>query len=533
MVSFLAVAIGNIDGAYINTEGLLYFLRTRARTMIGGDMYRPTDRQGNLFDAAGLMTPEKRAACAKSWAGAFREHALPILLKAEPEFAIIYDDKMGRPNICLSLIIGLMLLKEMRDMTDMEVLEDLEFDLRWMYAFNLEPQKLDVCQKTLHNFRTAVIKHDKAKVVFRKLTDELIARLDVKTSKQRLDSTHILSNFAVLSRLGLFCETLRVFLHAMVKAHRQLHDSIAAGILRRYSDESRYHDARKEEGQRRLAVAARDLYRLVEQFKEHRAVSEMNEYKLLARLLSEQCDISQKAKLPKEDDDDKDEKAAPVEVKQAKEVKTDSLQTPHDESVTYSGHKGKGFEVQIVETCGDDNSVRLITEVEVTPSCKSDNSAFIPLINSLEEAGHKPEDVTADTGYSGGKNASEAAKKGINLCAPAPAMGKPVVGEKYEKPAQDCPTTPDEARQWLKEQEAQPEFKKHYAIRAGCEATNSELKRAHGLGKLRVRGGQRVKLAVYFKAAACNLKRALRYWSIPPVGVAQPELALGCGVLLT
>jgi hypothetical protein len=38
-----------------------------------------------------------------------------------------------------------------------------------------------------------------------------------------------------------------------------------------------------------------------------------------------------------------------------------------------------------------------------------------------------------------------------------------------------------------------------------------ELKRAHGLGKLRVRGEKRVKLAVYLKASACNLKHALKY----------------------
>ena len=35
----------------------------------------------------------------------------------------------------------------------------------------------------------------------------------------------------------------------------------------------------------------------------------------------------------------------------------------------------------------------------------------------------------------------------------------------------------------------------------------SKLKRAHGLGRLRVRGGRRVRLAVYLKALACNFKR--------------------------
>ena len=47
-------------------------------------------------------------------------------------------------------------------------------------------------------------------------------------------------------------------------------------------------------------------------------------------------------------------------------------------------------------------------------------------------------------------------------------------------------------------------------IRAGIEATNSELKRRHGLAALRVRGQLRVTLAVYLKALACNVKRMVR-----------------------
>ena len=48
---------------------------------------------------------------------------------------------------------------------------------------------------------------------------------------------------------------------------------------------------------------------------------------------------------------------------------------------------------------------------------------------------------------------------------------------------------------------------KRYGLRAGIEGTNSEMKRRHGLGRLRVRGGERVRLAVYLKALACNVKR--------------------------
>ena len=58
--------------------------------------------------------------------------------------------------------------------------------------------------------------------------------------------------------------------------------------------------------------------------------------------------------------------------------------------------------------------------------------------------------------------------------------------------------------------QASGEFAQRYAVRAGIEGTNSELKRAHGLGRLRVRGGPRVRLAVYLKALACNIKRMVR-----------------------
>lgn len=69
------------------------------------------------------------------------------------------------------------------------------------------------------------------------------------------------------------------------------------------------------------------------------------------------------------------------------------------------------------------------------------------------------------------------------------------------------------------------EFKRRYAERAGqlapgsadarhsagIEATNSELKRKHGLGRPRIRGLLRIRLAVHLKALACNVKRMVRY----------------------
>ena len=48
---------------------------------------------------------------------------------------------------------------------------------------------------------------------------------------------------------------------------------------------------------------------------------------------------------PRDDDDDAGECKVPVALKDPKQVSADSLQSPHDPDVTYSGHKGKGYEV--------------------------------------------------------------------------------------------------------------------------------------------------------------------------------------------
>lgn len=410
-------------------------------------------------------------------------------------------------------MVGVHLLKQQNDLTDEEALGDLEHESRWWYALDLELEEAHLCQKTLHNFRAGLMEHDKSRVVFRTVTDELIVALGIDTSKQRMDSTHILSNIEKLSRLGVFTETIRLFLHALKKTDPKIYDTLPMGIVRRHGAKADYGDARKADRQRRLAVVARDSYRLVSVFKDHQEIQAMEEYRFLERLLKERCEIVEAAESPKDDDDDQGEGSVPVKLKEAKEVESDALQTPHDPDVTYSGHKGQGYEVQISQTCQEKdtppekrNPVQLMTEVKLTPSARSDARQTIPMIEALEAAGHKPQTLLADTTYSGAKNAAGAALHDVDLMAP-------------------CPKTPEEAAYWLKCQEASPAFNKNYALRSGIEGLNSEWKRTTGAGRLRVRGGQRVELAVYFKAAACNLKRALHYW-LTPLSTGEPACVL-------
>ena len=75
------------------------------------------------------------------------------------------------------------------------------------------------------------MQHDGGRLAFQETTDRIIQALGIRTGKQRLDSTHIMSNIATLTRLGLFCETMRLFLRALRWEHPELRPGVPEGLL--------------------------------------------------------------------------------------------------------------------------------------------------------------------------------------------------------------------------------------------------------------------------------------------------------------
>ena len=540
-------------------------------------MFRPRSPQRSLLESQFLVPPAKAKRLHKSWAEVFQQRALPLI--HEESFAPLYCEDNGRPNQPVQVVFGVLLLKEIFNLTDEEALEQLEFNLLWQHALGLSGDDSHLCQKTLHNFRARLLTQDVVRLVFEETTDRIIAALGVCVDRQRLDSTHIVSNIALLTRLGLFCETLRVLLAAVRQEYPRLYKRVPGGLRRRYLKDdgtaSSYADVRRDGARRRLGVCARDLYRLRELFSGTKAAT-LPEYRLVKRLLAEQCEITAAAATVGADDDDVDDGGVPVMLKEPKDIASSSLQTPHDPDVTYSGHKGKGYEVQIAETCADSNAVELITHVAVTDSCGSDAQATMPTLETLWERDLQPTALVADTAYGSAENAVAAEAMGTELISPvggsrqealeladeqrpltAADFTVDVAGvqaatcpaghtsrEQFEVEGRRdrlglvfavvacencpfygrCPAKPDDAvggyvlavdllarnLEARRRRQASAEFAKQYAIRAGIEATNSEVKRKHGLGKLRVRGRLRVVLAVCLKALACNLKRMVR-----------------------
>lgn len=512
-------------------------------------MFRQTSPQRPLFGVEHRMDAVKKARIERTWAHAFRASALGLI--EETRFAKYFDSENGRPNKSVRLVVSVLVLKEVFDLTDRETLEELEWNMAWHYALDITPEEAHTCQKTLHNFRKLLVDDDEGAGLFESTTARLIKAAHLRTSRQRQDSTHIVSNIKLLTRLSLFVQTITVFLTALRKEHPRLCAEVKDELCERYLDREGYFaDAKGSEAPRRLEAAALDLYWLVTRFGEHRSVAKMESFGLVQRLYEEQC-------VPPE-------APAPERIELEERPSSSSLQSPSDPDVTY-GHKGKGYEVQLAESCVEQNPFQVVTAVSVNAANQSDQKHVEDVLEQVERTcGEAPSTMHADAGYASGENIVTAREHGTDLAAPIGA--KPSAkhlplwkfefdakGERVEKcPAgkspelqqgtsdgkamlayfakkdcracplrNECPTQKRKGRRVLRlgppevavsqrrrEQETS-QFKERHKIRSGIEATNSELKRCHGLAKLRVRRRPRVALSVRLKSLALNIKRYL------------------------
>lgn len=574
-------------------------------------MFVPTPLQIKLFPCDDKYTQREISDLQQSWAQVIKDKVLPYFAVLEFEFAKFFHKTMGRPIKYISLLIVVHIFKEMYDWTDEELLANIRFDKRFEYAFELPYHELTVCQKSLHNFRTLVQSHEMGHVIFDRSTKHIARIFNIDTSKQRLDSTHIISNMARLSRLALFVRVIENFLFKLKRLDPQAYESVPERFAQRYGKRRGYFaDARSQKTNHRLGEAANDMYYLLDRFSDHDLLSSLKVTVQLKRVFNEHCVIRQVEESPAEvvevlenelivsqssstpasqSDTQTTQPTEPVVepnsealVKEVKELPSGTLQNPSDEDVT-CGYKGPGYEVTMTETCSQENSFQVITDVQVDPSDQSDQHKTLNVVDRLSAKQMKPEQLYTDGGFTSGENIADCDDQGVDLqgnlvgadrepdklkladfdfadnqllLLSCPAGKKPVA-QKREKSRKskskskrsflvyfdlaqckrcalltDCPVRLQKKKAVLRFSRAQlvsslrrreqqtASFKEQNKIRAGVESTYAEMKKSQGLAKLRVRGHPRVNHTVCFKALACNVKRMVKYVQ------SRPKIAL-------
>lgn len=412
-------------------------------------MFRKLSLQTEIFPCQGKYSPREIAAFDKTWARVMKDKMLPFLVTLENEFAQFFDPRMGRPIKYIALLIVLHLLKEIYDWTDEQLIEATYCDKRLEYAFELPFEEVIVCQKTLHNFRQLILTHALARRLFERATAHIIKVLNSDTSAQRLDSSHITSNMAKLSRLGLFVRVIENFLRKLKQVDPASYQQLPARFAERYGKRRGYFaDARSGKAQHRLGECANDMWELIDRFRANDKIASAKVMALLKRVFDEHCAvqevqdtktvtvhprdeaaISAGLETPAASDAKLEKPASPtpanldhqeavspssVIVKDSKEIPSSALQNPSDEEAAY-GYKGQGYEVTLTETCSPNNAVQIITDVQVDPSNHSDQHTTIPVVDRLAANDLKPQVLYGDGNFVSGENIVACAERGVDL----------------------------------------------------------------------------------------------------------------------
>lgn len=515
-------------------------------------------KQQRLFDPfEGVIGPMGRKMIENGWQGLFRE----VLLEQMP-IALIGEglsDFQGRPTVELHAITALLLIREFQGWTVPQTHEALVFRTDIQFALNLEPGT-EITQRTIERYIARMQSNEKiSEEIFANVTDTLLRSMEVKVKKQRLDSTHVLSDMAKLGRAQMIGVALRRFVKKVEKYDGQsgktpLLERFDVELLARYrkqSDSRIFGDARTTE-QRSIALqqAAEDLCLVISKLANTQPICDWDIFKQLQTIFHQQCELREEF----------------VEVR--KKTGGNVIVNPSDPGATFSGHKGAGYQVQIAETFNEEGLPNFITSAKVETAADNDANAVLPVLADLKNRDAMPEELLADTLYGSDSNVQAAKTEGVDLVAPVPGAKKHdaeeigyeqfktnEAGELVACPAGHAPTSTNfnangsytfaqmdvekcqqcpllaRCRVQRDHQTEQPtgrvqftrssvradqrrcheksdDFRERYRWRSGIEATNSCLKRVTGLHRLRVRGCKAVKLSILLKLAGWNVLRA-------------------------
>ena len=532
-------------------------------------MYKKTNPQQKLFGVGSQLSSSLRNRLKSSWAHLFKTEILPILFKNEDQYAMLYG-KTGRPNFSVARMLGLCLLQEFNSLSDQQALDAFSFDIRWRYALDISGDGDYLSRRSLVEFRRRLAAKDPemklVRNVFDTVRNQALKKLGLSTSDQRVDSTHVISNIRTRGRLALFSNTISYFLKSLddVRFSR-----VPKSIQQWHTTESDgWFGLGPAEQKAKLQDLAEYLYELIMLFEHDDEIKSNEPYQLLTRLFNEQCELA-KEQTKKEESSKVHVKKKP-EGGETLQTPYDPDATYGHKGVGYSVHItetcnntekteiitdyevhgsarsdiGKAISVierlddaglkpktlfadggypsvtsaqkiieQEIEFMAPVNRGRLPDDIIGRDSFEYDSKGF----STKCPMGHKPIDhrMLSHNNKEGkalhaifdGDTCRQCSK--LDIC-PVRAPNHRSKGCKPRDAIGDfrLEITPEIIlRDTMYSIQQTPEWKERYKIRAGIEATNSELKRVHGFGKLRVRRAAKVCFAVACKVIACNIKR--------------------------
>ena len=513
-------------------------------------------RQATFFDSTDTMDPRVKTRLDKSWAPIFYEHVFCKI--DEKPFAVLYSD-IGAPNFPVNIILSLELIKHLFNYSDDELMDEFYFNYQINYAVGIRHLGgLNLGERTFYDFRAKVyhhaVKHPEQEELtfgqFLILTSNFLKIANLSSEAQRMDSTMFMPNIKKAGRLALAYDVLAKAVKTIPES--ELPEELKAVLKPNFKTEILFKSKPSEADSKmdqllNLCLEAKLI------LETHTKDSDENEaLRIVKRFIKEQANF--------------DDNTKRLKAKNGKEISTDSLQSAYEEDCTFRTKKDKsqsGYVANFTETCAKENPVQLITDYAVATNITADvtlgetripETKIISDCNSMTmDGGYYSDGVIAAgvannidlhfTDMTGREPNSKLPVTAFELDAEtliihkcpnnvvplrvAVKSGQTVAHFPHEacrncplseqcqakEQKRDCVVRIDKkaieaARQRLK---IENEQRQNTSVRAAIEGTNSALKRAHGLGKLRVRGKAKCTVVVGYKVIAHNFKMFARY----------------------
>lgn len=357
------------------------------------------DSQIDLFGGIPSMLEgksKKQFDDTKSWHNQFRIQIISRI--DESLYKVLFNEKMGAPNAPVSLLIGMMVLKEAMNWSDSQLFEQCRFNLlvrSSLGLFNMN-DPLPV-ESTYYLFRKRIYEHNKKtgkdlfSLTFDQITQEQIKDFEVNGKSIRMDSKLIGSNIAYYSRYEIIHQALYLAYKSINKDNLHIlpgNDKQQLEQLFKEEPQKTVYRCTRDEIKSRMQQVGALSYKLIKLFDNNPD----EPIQLLKRIFEEQFTLSEDQK---------------VEVRPSEKISPESVQSPHDPDSTYR-HKGnqkvKGYSTNVTETNSDD-SLNLITNVGVKPANTPDTDFVQPSIESTTRVTGQPvEKVYADGAYQSPEN---------------------------------------------------------------------------------------------------------------------------------
>lgn len=340
------------------------------------------------------LPEEQREYLYSSWAGVFYREFFCRL--DEKPFAVLYSNIPSRPNVPVNVLVGLEYLKAGNGWTDQEMHEAFLYNMQVRFALGYDQFVIGNFElRTLYYFRERLSRYmqetgiNLLEKAFEKVTDQQIAAYQLKTGKQRMDSTQIASNIRTMGRLQLLVEVLQRVYRLLTKEDQKHYADEFAPYIRGHAGQYVYH-LKGQDTSEHLQKIGELMQRLLVELESNYVQEPV--YQMFMRVFGEHFQVEEKV----------------IKIKEGKELSASSLQSPDDLEATYRQKNNKsfrGYVANLTETCDPENPLQLVTKVQVASNHTDDAEMLIEALPNLKER------TNLDTLYTDGGYGSPDADK--------------------------------------------------------------------------------------------------------------------------